>query len=735
MYKIWTSEVIENISKILMKSQYYLQADLPSQPCILMLKIELLDDLGFIADRLCVSLQMAQQSYLSARVQRLFFLNSENVEALLLEHLTESFLVDSLSILDISKITKVLRPLVISNTNDSDIVDEYWEEATTRLSVVIRRVEMQHSTSTTGFRLQDEYTTWLGFELQRDLIQAYTLLTKGDNITCLLLATAALDRALGDLLYTVTNTTNRIPLLMKDLLQNDVLHSLLGEDLVFILRILMGTPKAINIRNLVWHGFVAPGEVHPGYCSILYYLVRTIGHVLLQNVQLPLKHRALLKADSWYTEDHIDIMKELVDVAYIRQVFENSKFIPLEQKPQWDTMARYYSSQEAAAFIVNSIVLLEHALRVKYVFHNKLPNNTVLTADSEAYYVVLDDILGGTVNGKENALSSELRVNLKELLMDLFDYNCSIRLRDKISHAEIDLGTVSMRLCSVVLAALMLLCRTFAENSAICLDSGFTDNANAFVCSYRSQYHPLIKLRRALINVATQRAVTVETRKRILDQLENKESSHSNDNETINSEVLLTSFAKLTNCLLKLPSRHCRPCIFNPAAEVYPAARATNHLNSSEIVVLYRNATTYRIVNALKRAADTILANYHQLQLYLERSHASFVTRQLSSRHHTQFIKVVKDIFSINDRLLCTIMMMVESQYYSVASKEPSVDDTSKLGSRFWKYLEALLTVAQRARKIGNSPICGNVKELTSHWESFVTTIGGQIPTMEHVSR
>jgi len=95
------------------------------------------------------------------------------------------------------------------------------------------------------------------------------------DLEYLLTLTPLLERALGDILFTIklkiagknNNTCDKtsvmIPSLMRDLIVSAELEELMGLPLIRLLQILLGSPLSLNVRNLVWHGFLLPGELPP----------------------------------------------------------------------------------------------------------------------------------------------------------------------------------------------------------------------------------------------------------------------------------------------------------------------------------------------------------------------------------------------------------------------------------------------------------------------------------------
>lgn len=91
-----------------------------------------------------------------------------------------------------------------------------------------------------------------------------------------------LEKALGDLLCWKTEGRQRVPCRINDLLGEPALQDLLGPDAVFVVRCLVGPPNGLNIRNLLWHGFLDPEQLHPALLDFLMVLVASLGSLLGQ---------------------------------------------------------------------------------------------------------------------------------------------------------------------------------------------------------------------------------------------------------------------------------------------------------------------------------------------------------------------------------------------------------------------------------------------------------------------
>ena len=102
---------------------------------------------------------------------------------------------------------------------------------------------------------------WTGYDTR--FLECFSFLKSSntaDHNLCLLLLTSSLEHALGDV-YLSYSSASQCPSLLKDLLATQELKEVFGETVVSLLHIVIGPPSSLNLRNVLWHGFAAPGEV------------------------------------------------------------------------------------------------------------------------------------------------------------------------------------------------------------------------------------------------------------------------------------------------------------------------------------------------------------------------------------------------------------------------------------------------------------------------------------------
>ncbi|KAI2544653.1 ER membrane associated RNA degradation, partial [Homo sapiens] len=59
------------------------------------------------------------------------------------------------------------------------------------------------------------------------------------------------------------------PFLLRDLLSSEELAQVFSQSVMNVLKVFVGSPCGLNLRNVLWHGFASPEEIPPKYCSMM----------------------------------------------------------------------------------------------------------------------------------------------------------------------------------------------------------------------------------------------------------------------------------------------------------------------------------------------------------------------------------------------------------------------------------------------------------------------------------
>ncbi|XP_031564866.1 endoplasmic reticulum membrane-associated RNA degradation protein-like isoform X1 [Actinia tenebrosa] len=312
------------------------------------------------------------------------------------------------------------------------------------------------------------------------IVECFKLLKKSNEepvnvILSSLLLFAILERSLGDVYASYTGLKS--PSNLKDLLASEAIRKLLGEDVSLILYAMAGPPESINLRNVLWHGFVSPCEIPPQFVSFLVFTMATISS---RFAAIKIERRPQIKLTQL---DRLCIFPNIESIKCISAIqdylFTSSLFIAPSMLPIWKKALQCYEEQRYDLVLIVLLPLLEHALRMVFAHANNCPKR-ILTAESTTLYTTFDEILAPSLpGGTENQLRTEIGDEFLQMLLDILVYTDGPRLRDRISHGEVDLDCIPSDLSNHVLCICVVFATHFAselmENLSIKVNTNITD--------------------------------------------------------------------------------------------------------------------------------------------------------------------------------------------------------------------------------------------------------------------
>ncbi|XP_077638229.1 endoplasmic reticulum membrane-associated RNA degradation protein isoform X2 [Lonchura striata] len=280
--------------------------------------------------------------------------------------------------------------------------------------------------------------------------------------------TSCLERALGDV-YLLKG--NDCPFLLRDLLASEQLADVFGQAVMNVLRVFIGSPHGLNLRNVLWHGFASPQEIPAKYCAMLLFLTAGLGQ-LLQTYLLQTKgvlvHRPYVIFISLEELDAFpDLNSEILSIA--EELVKLSSFVLKVMLPFWIAALTAFKQNRYADSVILLIPQLEVGLRVLFTTTNKCPNR-LLTAESSALYTTFDEMLAKHLDNEEvNQLPVVLEEPAMDFLWDFLNHQEGPRIRDRLSHGEINLETFPREIANQIIGfAITILCR-FSDESMFSL--------------------------------------------------------------------------------------------------------------------------------------------------------------------------------------------------------------------------------------------------------------------------
>ncbi|KFU84664.1 hypothetical protein M959_11743 [Chaetura pelagica] len=316
--------------------------------------------------------------------------------------------------------------------------------------------------------------------------------------------TSCLERALGDVYLLIGKDC---PFLLRDLIASEQLALVFGQAVINVLKVFIGSPRGLNLRNVLWHGFASPQEIPAKYCAMLLFLTAGLGQLLqmyLLQTKCILVHRPYVIFNNLEElEVFPDLNNEALSIA--EELVKLSSFVLKTMLPFWMAALRAFKQSRYADCVILLLPQLEVGLRLLFTTTNKCPNR-MLTAESSALYTTFDEMLARNLENEEvNQLPAILEEpamgsGFKEFLWDFLNHQEGPRIRDRLSHGEIDLKAFPKEVANQIVAfAITLLCR-FSDEDMFAFKEHLVIKPlmNCASC-YHSQFHPISRLKKQVL--------------------------------------------------------------------------------------------------------------------------------------------------------------------------------------------------------------------------------------------
>ncbi|XP_042651540.1 endoplasmic reticulum membrane-associated RNA degradation protein-like isoform X2 [Tyto alba] len=360
-----------------------------------------------------------------------------------------------------------------------------------------------HFKSLTKEQFVIQYALWFRWTNCTELfLEVFDVLQYTQNTEValgLMKLTSCLERALGDVYLLIGKDC---PFLLRDLLASKQLAVVFGQPVMNVLRVFIGSPYGLNLRNVLWHGFASPQEIPAKYCAMLLFLTAGLGQLLqtyLLQTKCILVHRPYV---IFLNLEELDVFPDLnhETLSVAEELVKLSSFVLKTMLPFWMAALTAFKQSRYADSVILLLPQLEVGLRLLFTTTNKCPNR-LLTAEPSALYTTFDEILAKHLDNEEvNQLPAVLEEPTMEFLWDFLNHQEGPRLRDRLSHGEINLEAFPREVANQIVAfAITLLCRfsdvdmlAFKEHMIIKL------LMNCASC-YRSRFHPVSRLKKQVL--------------------------------------------------------------------------------------------------------------------------------------------------------------------------------------------------------------------------------------------
>uniref|UniRef100_A0A2K5TK43 ER membrane associated RNA degradation n=1 Tax=Macaca fascicularis TaxID=9541 RepID=A0A2K5TK43_MACFA len=461
--------------------------------------------------------------------------------------------------------------------------------------------------------------------------------------------TSCLERALGDVFLLIGK---ECPFLLRDLLASEELAQVFGQSVMNVLKVFVGSPCGLNLRNVLWHGFASPEEVPPKYCSMMMLLTAGLGQLLksyLQKTKLTLAHRSFITPTN--LEDLIvfpDVTYEVLSV--LEEAMTKSAFILKIMLPYWEVALVKFKSHRFADCAILLLTQLETGLRNVFATLNRCPQR-LLTAESTALYTTFDILAKHLNDGKINQLPLFLGEPAMEFLWDFLNHQEGPRIRDHLSHGEINLHEFSKETTNQLLAFSVVLLLRFVDEGLL---SVFKEKASVELLislaeGYSSRCHPVFQLKKQVLSC--EESIRVWALLPFPKELTWEAVRLEDNSETNACHSLIT---KMTDELYHhMPEDHCvLKDLDHLPTETWP--QLLRELCSTPVRTLFCPRIVLEVLVVLRSIGKQCHRVSGQVTIASELRHRQWVERTLRSRQRQNYLRMWSSI-----RLLSPVLSLI----------------------------------------------------------------------------
>nr|XP_025039851.1 endoplasmic reticulum membrane-associated RNA degradation protein isoform X3 [Pelodiscus sinensis] len=501
-----------------------------------------------------------------------------------------------------------------------------------------------HLQSLTMEQFKLQYLLWFQWTNHTELLLEVFAALQSTEATAIALSlmklTSCLERALGDVFLLIGKDC---PFLLRDLLASQELAKVFGQSVMNVLRVFIGSPCGLNLRNILWHGFASPQEIPAKYCSVLLFLTAGLGQLLrrfLLQTETILIHRPYIVFPN---VGELDIFPDLNHEALslTEELAKISSFVLKTMLPFWVAALTAFRQHRYADCVILLLPQLETGLRLLFTTVNKCPNR-LLTAESSSLYTTFDEMLTKQLSDKEiNQLPLILGEPAMEFLWDFLNHQEGPRVRDHLSHEEEELSELKEH---TVIKPLI--------SCASC---------------YHSRFHPVARLKKQVLecmkSICSWPELPVVPEEQIQEITGLERSADTSPCISVTTEIL----SQLQNYL----PQNC--FILNDPVNNLLTEKLLIELCNTHICTLYCPRSVLEILVLLRKISTQCHQVSDQVIASSEMKYKQWINKMLRSRQRHNYLRMLNSIKFLSPvlRLILILMTLELISIHTVCEKNP----------------------------------------------------------------
>lgn len=326
---------------------------------------------------------------------------------------------------------------------------------------------------------------------------------------------------------------------------------------------------------------------------------------------------------------------------------------------------------------------LEAGLRLLFTTTNKCPNR-LLTAESSAFYTTFDEMLTKYLDNEEiNELPSVLEEPAMEFLWDFLNHQEGPRIRDHLSHGEINLKAFPREIANQLMAfAITLLCRFSNEDMVAFKEHLIIKPLMNCASCYRSRFHPISRLKKQVLECMKSICLWHELPSVSEEHIQTVEGLGGNTE----ASTLVLKMAEIHSQLQQyLP---CNCCSADDPMNTVATERLLLELCDRHICTLYSPRPVLEVVVVLRKISTQCHQVSEQVIASIKSRYQQWTEKTLRSRQRHNYLRMLNSIKFLSPvlQLILVLITLELVNVHLVCKKNPS---------DYHQYLKFLKSVLQ----------------------------------------
>ncbi|NXG52336.1 EMARD protein, partial [Psilopogon haemacephalus] len=556
-----------------------------------------------------------------------------------------------------------------------------------------------HFRSLTKEEFATQYALWFHWTNSTKLfleifdVLQYTQAT--EVVLGLMKLTSCLERAFGDV-YLLIGTD--CPFLLRDLLSSEQLAVVFGKAVMDVLRVFIGSPYGLNLRNVLWHGFASPQEIPAKYCAMLLFLTAGLGQLLqmyLLQTKCNFVHRPYV---IFISLDELDVFPGNLPVMFCyladlnhetlsiaEELVKLSSFVLKAMLPFWMAALTAFKQKRYADCVILLLPQLEVGLRLLFTTTNKCPKRLLTAEVNFLPKVIYDTILAKHLHNEEvNQLPAVLEEPaMASFLWDFLNHQEGPRIRDRLSHGEVNLETFPREVANQIVAfAITLLCR-FSDGDMFAFKEHIVIKPlMKCASSYCSRFHPVARIKKQVLECMKSIYLWPKLPTVPEEHVQVFKGFQGNDE----ASTLISVLSEVLSDLQQYMPQNC--CSSDDPVNSILTERLLIELGNTRIRTLYSPRPVLEILLVLRKISTQCHQVSEQVITSTELRYKQWMNKTLRSRQRHNYLRMLNSIKLLSPvlRLILVLITLELTNIHLVCKKNPS---------DYQQYLKFLKSVLQ----------------------------------------